>query len=227
MRLVSFGPISPVHSTCNASCEKGVQDLDTLCGAFRHVAARLLAECARQMQTAIAKNGKSPEDAWNDALVQMARVSRAYSQFLLLFNFCRGIDQEERDAKSCIGVAEVAVFRDLARLLALYWMESEIGDFLQDGYLSAKQADWVRSSVLHLLNVVRPNAVALVDARDFSDFRLKSALGRYDGDVYPAILEAARRDPLNQTEPGPGYEEHLKRLIVGGVGVYTGTASRL
>jgi acyl-CoA oxidase len=213
--------------TCPASCEKDMQDLDTLCCAFRHVAARLLIECSRQMQTAIVKHGKTPDDAWNDALVQMARVSRAYSQFLLLNNFLHGINQEERDAKSCIGVAEVAMLRDLARLLALYWIESEVGDFLQDGYLSARQADWVRASVLHTLTVVRPNAVALVDARDFSDFRLKSALGRYDGNVYPAILEAARRDPLNQTEPGPGYEEHLKRLIVGGVGVYTGTASRL
>jgi acyl-CoA oxidase len=212
---------------CPASCEEDMQDLDTLCCAFRHVAARLLVECASGMQTAIVKNGKTPDDAWNDALVQMARVSRAYSQFLLLHNFCHGIILEERDAKSCIGVAEVAVFRDLARLLALYWIESEIGDFLQDGYLSAQQADWVRASVLLMLNVVRPNAVALVDARDFSDFRLKSALGRYDGNVYPAIMEAARRDPLNQTERGPGYEEHLKRLIVGGVGVYTGTASRL
>jgi acyl-CoA oxidase len=106
-------------------------------------------------------------------------------------------------------------------------MEKDIGDFLEDGYVSAKQAQWIRSNVLSLLKAVRPNAVALVDARDFSDFRLKSALGRFDGNVYPAIMEAARRDPLNQTEPGPGYEEHLKRLIVDGVGVYTGTASRL
>jgi acyl-CoA oxidase len=78
-----------------------------------------------------------------------------------------------------------------------------------------------------MMEKVRPNAVALVDANDFSDFRLKSALGRYDGNVYPAILEASKRDPLNATEPGPGYHEHLKRLIVDGVGVYTGTSSRL
>jgi len=40
-------------------------------------------------------------------------------------------------------------------------------------------------------------------------------------------MEAARRDPLNESDPGPGYEEHLKRLIVGGVGKYSGTVSRL
>jgi acyl-CoA oxidase len=81
---------------------------------------------------------------------------------------------------------------------------------------------------LDLLATIRPNAVALVDARDFSDFRLKSALGRYDGDVYPAIMAAAKKDPLNnQGDPGPGYEAHLKRLIEDGVGRYSGTASRL
>ena len=56
---------------------------------------------------------------------------------------------------------------------------------------------------------------------------MKSALGRDDRHVYPDIMKSAKKDPLNQTEPGPGYEDHLKRLIVGGVGVYTGTQSRL
>ena len=218
---------SVVHSgsreRCRASCEADLLDLPTLLLAFRHRAARLLVEAASNVQTSV-MGGKSMEDAWNEALVQMARVSRGYSLFLLLNNFMNGISDEERNAT--VGPNEVAVLNDLARLFALYWMEKDMGDFLEDGYFSAEQAHWVRSNVIKLLEVIRPNAVALVDARDFSDFRLKSALGRFDGDVYPAIMDAARRDPLNQTEPGPGYK-HLKRLIVDGVGVYTGTASRL
>ena len=90
-----------------------------------------------------------------------------------------------------------------------------------------QQAGWVRESVLNLIDLIRPNAIALVDARDFSDFRLKSALGRYDGDVYPAIIKSSKRDPLNKEDIGPGYDPHLKRLITEGVGVYSGTASRL
>ena len=38
--------------------------------------------------------------------------------------------------------------------------------------------------VLTLLEVIRPNAVGLVDAFHISDYVLCSALGRYDGDVY-------------------------------------------
>ena len=41
----------------------------------------------------------------------------------------------------------------------------------------------------------------------------------------PAILEAARNDPLNKADIGPGYDPHLKRLIQGGAGTYT--AARL
>lgn len=211
-------------STCNARSEKDMMDLELLSAAFCHRAARLLVEVAAQLKSFV-MGGMNAQEAWNQALVQMARISRAYSQFLLLQNFVHGIEEEERAAS--IGRAESDVLRDLARLFALYWMERELGDFMEDGYMSRKQASWVRSSVLVLLETIRPNAVSLVDARDFSDFRLKSALGRYDGDVYPYIMDAAKRDPLNQNDIGPGYEEHLKRLIVDGVGVYTGTASRL
>jgi acyl-CoA oxidase len=116
---------------------------------------------------------------------------------------------------------------DLALLFGLYWIEKEVGDFLEDGYLNAGQVAWARACSLDMMDRIRPNAVALVDANDLSDFRLKSALGRYDGNVYQAILEASKKDPLNATEPGPGYEKHLKRLIVDGAGVYSGSASRL
>jgi acyl-CoA oxidase len=211
--------------TCAAKSPHDLLDLPLLLHAFCHRAARLLAQVATQLQRNVMMNGMTLAQAWNQSLVQMARVSRSYAQFLLLRNFIRGIEDEEekqQQGSSMLGVAETTVLRDLARLFALYWMEREMGDFLEDGYLSAgEQSEWVRTNVLYLLDVIRPNAVALVDARDFSDFRLKSVLGRYDGNVYEAIMESAQRDPLNQQDPGPGYAEHLKRLIVDGVGVYT------
>ncbi|KAL7580489.1 hypothetical protein ACA910_003621 [Epithemia clementina (nom. ined.)] len=219
-----FGASSPNDSQRN---------LPILLKAFQHRAARLLVVCATDLQTSMAK-GQSQQEAWNQALVQMGRTCRAYAQYLLLRDFMQGIDSEEQAGS--IGPPEVAVLSDLARLLALYWVEGDLGDFLEDGYVSPEQSQWIRAGVLQLLTVIRPNAVALVDARDFSDFRLKSALGRYDGNVYPAIMESAKRDPLNTAgDVGPGYAEHLKRLYVDGVGEYrpkksfnnSGTAARL
>jgi acyl-CoA oxidase len=207
-------------------------DLDrVLLPALEHRAARLLVQVGSRLESDAKEGGKSPHQAWNGALVAMARMSRAYSQLLLVANFVDGIRHEEdgnsqSSTSSLLGPNEIAVLKDLARLVALYWMERDLGDFCEDGYVSPPQAAWVHDAVIDLLAAVRPNAVALVDARDFSDFRLKSALGRFDGEVYPAIMEAARRDPLNRTDPGPGVE-HIKRLVVDGVGAYTGTASRL
>ena len=39
---------------------------------------------------------------------------------------------------------------------------------------------------------LRPDAVALVDAFDWHDDTLASALGRYDGKVYESLFEMAK-----------------------------------
>ena len=209
---------------CAAVDQTSLCDLSTLLLAFRHRAARLVLVVAQQINNDVMGGNKSIQQAWNDALILMARASRAYSLFLVLQDFCQGIRDEQRQN---LGPNEVEVLLDLAKLFALYWVEKDLGEFLEDGYLTSKQAKWVAPCVLQYLEKIRPNAVALVDARDISDFRLKSALGRYDGDVYPHIMKAAEKDPLNAVDPGPGYDPSLKRLIAGGVGTYSGTASRL
>ncbi len=211
------------HELCMAVDQTSLCALPTLLLAFRHRAARLLLVVAQQINDDV-MGGKSMQQAWNDALVVMAKASRAYSVFLLLQDFYQGIQDEQRQQ---LGPNEVDVLLDLANLLALYWMEKDLGEFLEDGYLTSKQAKWVSPSVIQYLDKIRPNAVALVDARDISDFRLKSALGRFDGDVYPHIMKAAEKDPLNAVDPGPAYDPALKRLIKGSVGVYSGTAARL
>lgn len=218
-----------------------------LLAAYRHRTARLLVSVAGKIQMAV-MSGTPFEEAWNASLIQMGRVSRAHSTYLLLKNFVDGIKAEESKSKSktgtgagtgtgtaadsgsVLGTNEVSVLMDLATLFGLYFIEKEAGDFLEGGYMTGEQVDMVRECTLDMMKKIRPNAVALVDANDFSDFRLKSVLGRYDGNVYPALLETSKKDPLNATEPGPGYEKHLRRLIVDGVGAYTsytGTASRL
>ena len=210
---------------CIAADPVSLEDLPTLLIAFRHRAARLLVLVAQQINRDVS-TGKPMQQAWNNALVAMAKTSKAYSLFLVLKNFCEGI-REEQSNGALLGADEIQILVDLAKLFALYWMEKDIGEFLQDGFLTPKQASWVPPLVLQYLDAIRPNAVALVDARDISDFRLKSELGRYDGDVYPHIMKAAEKDPLNAADPGPAYEPALKRLIAGGVGAYSGTTSRL
>lgn len=216
--------LSGRQSKCPAQSKEDMLSLPILLQAFCHRAARLLCGVAQMIKTKL-QAGRTKEQAWNDALIEMARTSRAYSQFLLLQNFVRSIEEEQGSGQ--LGSSEIAVLRDMARLCATYWMEGELGDFLEDGYLNSAQAGWVRANVLTLIDAIRPNAVTLCDSWDFSDFVLRSVLGRWDGDVYPHLLDSAKRDPLNEKEIGPGYDPHLKRLIVDGVGAYTPTSSRL
>jgi acyl-CoA oxidase len=207
-RIIKNGGVSSNVRTSDAT-----SSLKSLLDAFAHRSARLLISVASLLQSQIQK-GVSPHDAWNQGLVEMARASKAYSQFLILRIFIH--DGTTQTPSPHVQAPEVVVLTDMARLLALYWMVQDSGDFMEDGYMTSM--DGARKALMVSLSTVRTNAVPLVDAWDFSDFRLKSTLGRYDGNVYEAIMEAASREPLNRTDPGPAYEPHLKRLIVDGVG---------
>lgn len=209
-------------------------DVPTLLAAFEHRSACLLLDVALQLQASMETS--SAQKAWNDALLAMARCSRAHASYLVLRDFSDGLEEEKRKgSSSCLGARELAALSQCLVLLALYWMDKFLEDFLQIRCLSSSNIPGLRKALLDAMTALRPSALGLCDARDFSDFRLKSALGRYDGDVYPAIMEAARRDPLNKQSGeggvGVGYQESLKKLIVGGVGKYqkglSGTASRL
>jgi Acyl-CoA oxidase len=40
-------------------------------------------------------------------------------------------------------------------------------------------------------------AIQITDAFKFSDYELGSVLGRYDGNVYEALFDEAKKDPIN------------------------------
>jgi hypothetical protein len=46
-----------------------------------------------------------------------------------------------------------------------------------------------------------------------ADRVLQSALGRYDGNVYEALYEAALKSELNRSDPFDGYHEYLQRFL--------------
>lgn len=70
----------------------------------------------------------------------------------------------------------------------------------KDGFFSPHQVSFLKNKLADLLAEIRPNAVALVDAFDYPDKTLDSCLGRYDGQVYPALYEYAKNSPFNEQE---------------------------
>ena len=241
--LMENGGEVPTKSTFAFPSGAGVKDfsnVSTLLKAFEHRSACLLFDVAMQLQSSMG-DGLTQQQAWNDGLLAMARASRAHASYLLLRDFANGLnDETAKGSSSCLGPKELAVLSQCLTLLALYWMDQFLEDFLQIQCLSSSHIPHLRKALLDTMTELRPSAVGLCDARDFADFRLKSALGRYDGDVYPAIMESCLRDPLNKESSedgvGPGYDASLKKLIAGGAGEYhpggkkqglSGTMSRL
>lgn len=72
--------------------------------------------------------------------------------------------------------------------------------FTQESILTDSQIVQVHQRIKELLMVIRPDAVALVDAFDFQDVSLGSVLGCYDGNVYENLFEWAKKSPLNKNE---------------------------
>lgn len=64
-----------------------------------------------------------------------------------------------------------------------------------------------------LLAEIRPQAVSLVDAWDFSDNELRSVLGRQDGHVYENLFAWAQQSELNKTQVLPTFEKYLKPMM--------------
>jgi hypothetical protein len=91
-----------------------------------------------------------------------------------------------------------AVMTHLLELHGLSEIVENAGDLL--GVLSQPSLELAEAEVVRRLEVLRPNAVALVDSFGFLDSQLKSTLGRKDGRVYQAIYSEAKQNPLN----GPG-----------------------
>lgn len=221
---------TPTKSVFAFTSPEQFSDSASLLEAFQHRTACLLLDVALQLQSSM--ENSTPQEAWNDSLLAMSRASRAHACYLLLRDFANGLkDEQQKGSSSCLDSDEIAVLSQCLSILSLYWIDQHMSDFLQTQCLSAKLIPPMRSALLDAMTKLRPSAVGLCDARDFSDFRLKSALGRYDGDVYPAIIKAAKNDPLNKQSSdngvGMGYDQSLKRLIAGGVGEYKGVSGAM
>lgn len=52
-----------------------------------------------------------------------------------------------------------------------------------------------------------------MDAWNFSDRRLNSALGRKDGNVYQTLYDWAQNEPLNKGGAERAYEQVLKATL--------------
>ncbi|XP_055015695.1 peroxisomal acyl-coenzyme A oxidase 1-like [Boleophthalmus pectinirostris] len=181
-----------------------INDLSNLVESYKLRAATLVESAARSIQQELQKR-KNQEDAWNNSAIDLVRASDAHCHYVVVKLFTEKLSE--------IGDTAIhSVLSTLALLYALHGITKNSGDFLQAGLLTVPQMQQISVRIKELLCLLRPNAVALVDAFDFNDKNLNSVLGRYDGNVYENLFDWARRSPLNATEVHESFHKYLKPL---------------
>ncbi|XP_039182538.1 peroxisomal acyl-coenzyme A oxidase 2 [Crotalus tigris] len=202
----SVAYFSSVNSgRCQAQEKKDFLNPDIYTDAYKHRAFRGVRNVANKLRQLV-EEGKGQHEAWNQCTVQLAKAAMAHSHYIVVQKFT------EELGKHAKGSAIQRVLKNLCDLFALHGIFSNAGDFMQDAYFSTEQIDRVTETYLDLLAVIRKDAVPLVDAFDFSDACLNSALGSYDGHAYQRLYEWAKKSPTNQQDDRV-FKTYLKPLF--------------
>lgn len=181
-----------------------INDLESLVEAYKQRAAWLVVAASKNVQSDL-KRGKRKEDAWNKNSVDLVRATDAHCHYVVVKLFVDKLSE-------VLDVSAHRILSSLGLLYTLHGISRNTGDFLQAGLLTTSQLEQVQQRIKDLLAVIRPNAIALVDAFDYTDTQLGSVLGRYDGNVYENMFEWAKKSPLNKTQVHESFHKYLKPL---------------
>ncbi|KAL3499628.1 hypothetical protein ACH5RR_038721 [Cinchona calisaya] len=145
-----------------------------------------------------------------------ARMSISCAQKLSKFS-----NPEEGFAELSADLVEAAIahwgvkqqLKLLCGIYSLFLLHKHQGDNLATSCITPKQASLANDQLRELYSQARPNAIALVDAFNYTDHFLGSILGSYDGNVYPKLYEAAWKDALNESVVPDGYHQYIRPLL--------------
>ncbi|ORZ10277.1 acyl-CoA dehydrogenase/oxidase [Lobosporangium transversale] len=155
--------------------------------------------------------------------VRMVELSRTHGEGMLVRNFYEAIQKEEQAIHQKGGDVTkgyLPVLKMLFELHSIHRLLEQAGDFMEDGYVSRQQKVWCKDRREQLIDLLRYELIGLVDAYDFSDNQLNSAIGRYDGRVYESLYEWAKYG-MTLVDKGKnggvlGFDEVLKDLFAEG-----------
>jgi len=174
-------------------------DLQYLKKLFEYSALSAVVGVGKFFQSKLA-SGLKFDDAWNAVALDLVGAVRSHCFNFLLSTFISAINE-----------CTVPEVKDvLSKLCALFACSNILDDPQWTGLFARGQLRLVKSAVVQLLDDLRPNAVAIVDAFDIPDRVLVSAIGRFDGNVYEALFAASQKSVMNKTDPFDGYKEHLQ-----------------
>ncbi|OWF34664.1 peroxisomal acyl-coenzyme A oxidase 1-like [Mizuhopecten yessoensis] len=182
---------------------------DFLCEVYKKRAYRMVLKVAQALQRDM-ESGKEQAVYMNNNLQPLVRMATAHCYYLAMRSYIEGL------ASLQVSPPARKILDKLCCLFGVHYIVTLSGDFLEAEAIGLEQLQWLQELELQLLAEIRPDAVTLVDALDFHDETLSSAIGCYDGRAYERLYEAALKEPMNQTEVDPAYDKYLKHLIMEG-----------
>ena len=189
---------------------KSIEDFDLkiLYKCVKANACYLIYSAAQKISTSI-KEGLSLKETWNTrAGLELVEAARAH---ITCFTFRSFMERIELYNISCPKTKDLLT--KLCQLYALHKLLQFPLGLIESNYISPNQIKLMRLRKEALLSELRPSAVGLVDALQLPDNTLKSALGRYDGNVYDTLLDLARnKNIMNKTDVVDGWKEYISTL---------------
>ncbi|KAK6262862.1 hypothetical protein QUC31_008678 [Theobroma cacao] len=170
--------------------------------AFEARAARMSVACAKSLS-----KFSNPEEGFAELSADLVEAAVAHCQLIVVSKF---IEKLQRDIP---GKGVKRQMEILCNVYALSILHKHLGDFVSTGCITPKQGALANEQLRLLYTQVRPNAIALVDAFNYTDHYLSSVLGCYDGNVYAKLYEEAWKDPLNDTVVPDGYHEYIRPIL--------------
>ncbi|XP_047325893.1 peroxisomal acyl-coenzyme A oxidase 1-like [Impatiens glandulifera] len=170
--------------------------------AFEARSAGMSVACAQKLS-----KFANPEEGFAELSPDLVEAAVAHCQLIVVSKFIEKL-QQTIPGKGIKQQLEV-----LCNIYALSLLHKHKGDFLSTFCITPKQAALANEQLRSLYSQVRPNAIALVDAFNYTDHYLSSILGRYDGNVYPKLYEEAWKDPLNDSVVPDGYHEYIRPVL--------------
>ena len=146
-------------------------------------------------------SGLSMKQIWDKkAGIVLVDAARSHTQLFAFECFYEGLGK----------VRDIELKKSLGRLLSLFAvhviLERPMG-MIEAEYLDVEQFKLLQKAKEMLLEEIRPDAMGFADASLFSDNTLRSALGKYDGNVYETMFDwAQNKNSLNGKEVADGME---------------------
>ena len=189
---------------------KPAKSIDEVCAPkyllemFRYRVLVAVNRIGKQFESEMKQKDSSFDSAFNSCALGLQMTAVSFTMYFMLSNFIEVLEQQ----------TDPNISRALGLLVSLYGLCDLQEGKQWSGLFDSEEVVFIDTAIVEILDKLRPDVVSLVDAFDFPDAVLNSTIGRYDGNVYEALFEAAVNAPLNAhpNKPFKGYDELRKSL---------------